>query len=320
MLESTPKALIIWNTSKEKRALYRIVAATGASVSFANNLDELEVDADLSLIILDSDSTLCHAERLVEQVKRCKSPPAVLALTSGSNRQQVAELLSQRILTNLFVKNVEMTADELIVTVQKILRNDIFGLEKYLTWGAQVKRFLVKDSNAKHDLMQKLSSDLKDLGCNSRLIELARTASDELIMNAVYNAPVDSNGNPKYATQSRSEPVILEPEEYAEFRYACDGRNLALSVADPFGRLAKDTVLEYLQRCFQAGADQVSQKSGGAGLGLYYIFESLNHFVVNVDPGKRTEMIGLLNVSGSYRDFAERAKSIHLFCLPEVAE
>ena len=311
------KALIIWSTSAEKRSLYRIVAATGAAVSFAEGLDEVRIDPDLALIILDSDAAIHYGEKMVGLLRSVEHPPAVLALTEEGHRERLASMLSSRILTNLFVKNLEVTAAELIVTVQKILRREIFGLEKYLTWGVQAKEFEITRSGMKDELVEVLSKDLQELGCNSRLIALARTASDELIMNAVYNAPVDEKGVPRYAQLPRSKPVQLEPHEYGCFRYACDGRDLAISVSDPFGRLGKDTVLEYLQRCFQGGEGQISKKSGGAGLGLYYIFESLNHFIVNVAPGKQTEMIGLLNISGSYRQFAERPKSIHLFWAPE---
>jgi hypothetical protein len=48
-------------------------------------------------------------------------------------------------------------------------------------------------------------------------------------------------------------------------------------------------------------------------LGLYYIFESLNSFIVNVAKGKRTEMIGLIDLCGSYREFSKRTRSLHLF-------
>ena len=61
------------------------------------------------------------------------------------------------------------------------------------------------------------------------------------------------------------------------------------------------------------GGDQIDQKDGGAGLGLYYIFESLNHLIVNVAPNRRTEMIGLMDISGTFRDFAERPKSLNVF-------
>ena len=86
-----------------------------------------------------------------------------------------------------------------------------------------------------------------------------------------------------------------------------------MSIEDNFGRLERSTVLSYLRRCFIKGADQIDQKEGGAGLGLYYIFESLNHLIINVASNERTEMIGLMDISGSYREFAERPKSLNIF-------
>ncbi|RYG65777.1 hypothetical protein EON77_18135 [bacterium] len=93
----------------------------------------------------------------------------------------------------------------------------------------------------------------------------------------------------------------------------CDGRRLGVAVRDPFGSLRADTVLDYLTRCFRRGPDQIDAKEGGAGLGLYFTFEALSHFVINVSPGRATEMIGLLDVSGTFKDFARRGKSFNMF-------
>ncbi len=42
--------------------------------------------------------------------------------------------------------------------------------------------------------------------------------------------------------------------------------------------------------------DKVDRKAGGAGLGFFQILDSLSHFVINLEKGKRTEMIGLIDL------------------------
>ena len=48
------------------------------------------------------------------------------------------------------------------------------------------------------------------LGCNERVVELVETVADELVTNAIYNAPRTPEGEPKYARRSRRDPVELE--------------------------------------------------------------------------------------------------------------
>jgi hypothetical protein len=307
-------ALILWNAPKSRRTLFKVVAATGARVEFVHTEQGLPpIDDTYSLIIVDYDSASESAEALFATLAQKQKPPPVLAVTSGEDRPHLARLLSHNVLTNLFVKNIDIHATELIVTVQKLLLGDVFGLEKYLAWGAVPREADVTSSRQKPELLRAVSDYLHEIGCNSRLAHLAQNVADELLMNALYNAPLDSAGSPKYARLDRSQTVSLLPHEAAHFRYASDGRNLAISVADPFGHLSRDTVLRYLRKCFLGGETQIDDKDGGSGLGFYYIFESLNYFVINVAPSRCTETIGIMDISGSYRDFAERPKSIHVF-------
>jgi hypothetical protein len=91
------------------------------------------------------------------------------------------------------------------------------------------------------------------------------------------------------------------------------GSRIGLAVRDPFGSLKVGTITRYLGKCFRGGDDQVDTKEGGAGLGLYWVFEALSHFVVNVQVGVSTETMGLLDVKGRYRDFVRRGKSFNVF-------
>jgi hypothetical protein len=107
--------------------------------------------------------------------------------------------------------------------------------------------------------------------------------------------------------------VVLPPEEAATVKFTYDGRRLGVSVEDPFGSLEPARVLHYLAKCFRAGEDQIDTKEGGAGLGIYSVFDALSRFVINVEPERRTEMIGFIDITDTYREYAERGKSFNLF-------
>ncbi len=59
------------------------------------------------------------------------------------------------------------------------------------------------------------------------------------------------------------------------------------------------------------------QGKGGAGLGLFYCFSTLHRFLINIEPGKRTEMIGIYDLHTSQRDVSLAEKSLSVFELGE---
>jgi hypothetical protein len=142
---------------------------------------------------------------------------------------------------------------------------------------------------------------------------MIETIVDEVVTNAIYNAPRDENGKAKYAKLSRRETVVLDDHEVGELQFACDGDYIAISQIDPFGSLTQDTVVTYLNRCLVKGPEQFSEASGGAGIGLFRVFQSLSKFVVNIDPGKKTEVIALIDLRLSMKRFRQAAKSFHIF-------
>ena len=317
-LNNNKKILLLWGDHKDRQTVFKVLSATGAEVQHAGPDDSQEViDNRYRLVVIDYDSVRDEADELLRRISQEKARPAVLVVTATRDKGDLIRLMSHEVLTNLVAKNTDVTANEMVVTVQKIMRNDIFGIEKYLTWGVHAYEEVVSSSERKDPLLNQLEEYLNSVGCNKRLTNLARGVGDEFFMNAVYNAPVGPDGKTKYATWSRTQPVTLTNGEEVKFRYASDGRVLALSVIDNFGMLERSTVLSYLRKCFMRGDDQIDDKQGGAGLGLFYIFESLNQFIINVSPKRCTEMIGIMDISGTYKDFAVRPKSLNIFLQEE---
>jgi len=240
--------------------------------------------------------------------------PTLLLLSERAVNHDLAALFGSRILTNMLVVDAKgPDIGDLLVTVQKIRHGDIFGLEKYFVWGVEPRIARLTSSTGKAEAIRAIGAFVADIGVPSRLRSLIRTVADEFLSNALYNAPVDAAGRARFASQARTLPVELEPHEVVEVRYCCDGRRFGLSVVDPFGSLAPSVLQDYLARAFRHGDDQVGETPGGAGLGFYQILDSLSHFVVNIDPGQRTEVVGLIDVSGSYRTFASGGKSFNIF-------
>jgi hypothetical protein len=257
-----------------------------------------------------------HAEdraRLVRDLTALQGP-TLLLLSRRLDRPALASLFQNHILTNLLVidDNGPDMAD-LLVTLQKLRRGDIFGLEKYFVWGVDPRVVSVRRSVDRFTALDAVTAHAREMGIPSRLRAAIRTVADEFLSNALYNAPTHPDGTPRYAARSRTESVELLPHEEVVFRYCCDGRRFGMAVEDPFGSITPSRVQQFLGRAMRAGEDQVVQGTGGAGLGLYHILDALSHFVIGIEPGRRTEMIGLIDVSSGFRRFAEAGKSFNLF-------
>jgi hypothetical protein len=137
--------------------------------------------------------------------------------------------------------------------------------------------------------------------------------ADELLMNAMFNAPRDAEGNPKYAHRDRSY-LQLESSETVSMKYCCDGRHIALSVKDPFGSLDREVMLKYLGRCLGKSVE-LEEREAGAGLGLYIVFSSITQLAFNIHVGKATEVIALFYIRAGPRAFNGSGKSLNIFLL-----
>lgn len=96
---------------------------------------------------------------------------------------------------------------------------------------------------------------------------------DEMLMNALYDAPPDRNA----------------PPARAQVSFASDGSRCYLTVRDAYGSLERPTVLRYLHKCLHE-KQQIDRKVGGAGLGLYFMASSSSELHFHVARGRATEV------------------------------
>lgn len=316
--DGKPRLLLVEADPKHLRSLTRTLKATVGGVDSRERLDTIPADGEFDLIVANYDSMPPEQRRLL--VATCggeKSATRLLLLSAGEVTGDFIDLFRDRSLTNLVAKNnFEVDTEELIVTTRKILDDDIFGIEKYFIWGVKPFRMIVTKSSEKGDVVAAAEEYAKNLGVNPRFASLFSSVADEFVTNAVYNAPLDNERRHRFAHVSRTGLVSLDPGEEVEVKFCCDGRRLGISTSDPFGSLEAARLLQYLSKCLRKGEDQVDSKEGGAGLGFYYIFDSLSHFVVNLRPGKMTEMIGIIDIRGTFREFSSKHKSFNVFTVP----
>jgi hypothetical protein len=202
------------------------------------------------------------------------------------------------------------------------------GPAPYLLGGTTIEERLIGGSADKDEALAELLADAARLGLSDEKVRRIETAADELLLNAVYDAPRAEDGTPLHADTDRRPPVTLGAQAQVRVRWGCDGRTFAVSVVDRFGALTRAVVTASLQRLLGGSVAGVAgarsprlarsgplATGGGAGLGLVLAYSAANELAIHIAPGRFTEATAALQVAGSNRAAASRGSALHLFGL-----
>jgi hypothetical protein len=198
---------------------------------------------------------------------------------------------------------------ELIMVARRLLRPEAPPFGAFLSWGYTGFKDQIRDSSARDGAVAHVQKYLGRGGIPKRIAEMFAGLAHELLMNALYDAPVDAEGRPRHA-HDRKAQVALADHEAATLRLGCDGVRLAIQVSDPFGRLERGHVFAGLARGLKG---HMEKGSGGAGLGLVVCLASTVGMVFDVIPGHKTEVTGVFDLDLNLREFKLQAKSVHWF-------
>jgi len=216
---------------------------------------------------------------------------------------------------NIIGGNRPLDSKELRVTIEKLFTEDIFGINKYLPKKSKAIECTLKDSDHKNECINKVAQFITKFNQDQRLIGKISDIADEFLMNALYDAPRNEKGEFLYAHLDRNQRVALDKPINLKCTY--NSRYLAVSVTDPYGSLAKGKFLSHLIDCISKSDSQVVIKPGGSGVGVYTILENLSSFIINLHPGLKTEVIGIIDLKWPMREFQKRYKSFHIFANEE---
>ncbi len=304
-LEAGPhRACLVTQDKKLARAVTRTLVPRNIVVDQVDHLPIAQADlAEYGFVLIDGD--LDDLSGIESGLQNDEQQSRVIIFSQNREKAHLARLLGKGNLTNFIAKNGGIREEELLITMHKLLTGEFFGMRQYLAYGTiPVERALTALSERTIALGE-LEGFLRGCLVSRRFIELARTAADELLMNALGRAPVAAARDKDASGEGEDPPVVLQ--------YACDGRHVGISVVDAYGALTEERLFGFLQRCFNMAEYEVPQDTIGGGLGLYVAFRSADQFVVNIAEGARTEVICLIDIRGHLRDFEERSKSFHLF-------
>jgi hypothetical protein len=144
------------------------------------------------------------------------------------------------------------------------------GLAALFEGSAAVRHMEVFKQSQRESALDHIRSFCKSVGLRAQSRATVEMVIDELLMNALYNAPVDDQGKPLLAEVTPAERVSMELSWPVTIELAFDGRRLACSVRDEFGSLTRGSILAAIRRCLDDGV-RPQDKTSGAGLGLFFV-------------------------------------------------
>jgi hypothetical protein len=300
------RAVCVTSSPALRKTLRRTLGAAGSQVEFADSVDGI---GDAALLVIDQTVRKALTQEQLEALAR---GAGLIVIGDSIESDEVVATLRGRGLDHVIADSEEPDDGELVVTSVKLLSGDIFGLEKYLSWGVRVGERVVTGYEEKREAMAEVTAYAKEVGARRPVVSKIESVVDELLMNALYDAPAVAA-----ETRAGGRAGTAPAEARAVLRFACDGRYFAVSVEDDYGALHKDSILEHLLRARQErGRPRPAvpgEEGAGAGLGLYFILSSVTRFIANIAPGSRTEVVCHFDLKQSGRDAEACARSLHVF-------
>ncbi len=300
--------LLLISSKTEDQVVWRAVANVNhLELAVASNLEDVvkAVESERQLVVIwdcdQTDSVIAIGEVLIRWV----NPMRVFAVTDKP-LNTYKEIFRVPAFAHHLIRRYESPGPILFSKI--VLAATIpyaFGLERFLPAGTAVQRVTLKKSTQKAAAIAAVDSVLQRQSVTPRLAILASQAVDELIMNAVFDAPLGKDGKPSKRNIPRDADFPLLMDEEVILSMADAREYFAIQIADPFGSLDKGTVLRFLRQDFQAGAYNPNTSDKGAGLGLHGIIQSGLSLLFVSRPGIRTEVTLFIKKAETFKEFRE---------------
>lgn len=305
---TVPQAIVLERNKLVIRRIARVLGCAGFEVKSFEEPDKVDQAALEAATLVMADAF--DADLVMKWLRL--HPRLRAALYSGEPLDRLlSKALEEPRLVGLLGRpsfEVPPREDDLLHVARRTIVEESAPFEAHLAWGAAGFAYSLTDARGRDHAVQETIAFAGKLGAPKRVGEMLGELSHELIMNALYDAPVDELGQPRFAHDRKAE-IDLAPEDAAVYRCGSDGVRIAVEVVDRFGRLERKHVFGGLVRALKSG--QMDTAGGGAGLGMLVSYRSTTALFYDVAPGRRTRVTGLFDLDLNLREFRLLPKTIY---------
>jgi CheY-like chemotaxis protein/anti-sigma regulatory factor (Ser/Thr protein kinase) len=200
-------------------------------------------------------------------------------LMTSYNVDSYISLIRRHNIGNILVKGADFNLKEVGSYVRSILTGDIFGLERYFP-GCRLQRVAIDNYARSEEVCARIARQCPD-GSGAYL----QMAIDELIANAIFHGVLQWTGIPREEWRN---DIQIDTGSAITVTWASDAEKIGVAVEDSKGKLKKVDALRWLDQRDNSGRELEEH-----GRGLYLVRRLIDRFIINIDPGNRTECIAI---------------------------
>lgn len=325
MTRHRPTIAVLVQDSNTRVQVCRAVqaAAAGAKILSGASAEEI-LDQASGVPLLGAFTTAAQHDQLLKGLAEQKQRTQVCIFTRGTNERLLRVAIGNPRVVSLMAEHLDGPCDwELVYLSRRLVApaEPSPHMGHLLSWGATTVKWEPRTTEDLRKVVNQVERLAANLGVSRRAAKRVSIATHELLMNAMYDAPVDASGKPRYALNRRA-PIHLEPDESPTLWFTVDARRIALDAIDPFGRLPRnrffDGVLRgHLALTAENPEDYLDTSHGGAGLGLHTLYSNGALLRAELLPMRRTHVSWMLDRTVAPAELRDRPKS--LYFLPILA-
>lgn len=278
------------------------------------NLITTEIEAGVEVV--EATEGLVFANRQTPQllVTPDYAPTEILNVAIDKGYTQIVQSGSAHFETEM------ACSAKLLLEPQRLLRMPVSAILDPHNYGSKSEAGLTllhqtfSVAREKSDLLKKVEETLAEKIKSTALKADIVTVADELLTNAIFNAPFVDLQNSQPGESRENSGVTMTEGKMGDFFVGADSERIVIGCRDPYGSLNTKKLLERIRNCYlrSVAATMNMDGRGGAGIGSFMVFNASSSYYVAIDRMKSTVVCAVLPLKGSGRSRQEAPKNLHI--------
>jgi|GEM_PF-5596107 len=299
-----------WNEN-DAQFCEKVAKKSGFDFALASSpahLNELLIERPQSLLFIEIDAPEPLRSSLSVFSKYLK-PRHIFGLAAQSVFE-LPESSQTRGIGHYCVRNYSDFAVEWISRLCiPLFSQEPFGIEYYKDQDAVIQSITLKNSVHKGPAIEAIGKTLTKRNLNDRALQMILRVLDELLMNAIFDAPLNATQQSYRRETPRDEAFDLNEQEQVTLSVAFNQNFVTISVRDHFGSFSLDKAFAALSRNYSVSSYQVNQNTRSASLGLHGIASNGVGIMISCKPGMATEAVISFPYYSSFKETKQAFRS-----------
>jgi hypothetical protein len=314
----TKTLLLISNRPEDKLFAEEVAQNSGLTLvvaeSAAQGAKHIGEDDNIKIVFADTSTEKQYLE-LEEEIQNTvgifseKVNANGLHFISSENIEGIPYLIKSPLFGHFILRNYgdpKVAGKHYSHLVCSTLSDRAFGLEKLLKPGSKIQTIKFNSSAQKQAAVEAVKNYAIAAKFQNRMAALIANAVDEILMNAMFDAPVDQLGQQILGSTSRTTVIPLTGKAAVEMQVGFDGHHVAVSAIDLYGSLDKNKLLAHISKIYRNEEYKLRNTVAGAGLGLATVFQTGGSFFFVSEAGVRTEVTVFFKRTDAFREFKDQ--------------